>query len=174
MSASTQALLTDRESKTGKAGNSSAQAKTPNLLPPISSSIDQISFLQRTVGNREVERWLKSGVSQAELASGPSVAESGFQPAVTALPTGPLIETNLATGQPNHPGSVGSGEIATVPPLVQEVLRSAGQPLDPATRAFIEPCFGHDFGSVRVHTDARADNPSQSLSARAFATAPLR
>jgi uncharacterized protein (UPF0254 family) len=168
MSASNQELLATPESKTGKAGNASSRAKKPKLAPPTNSSVDQISFLQRTVGNREVERLLRSGVSRAELVSGPSVAESGLQPAVTALPTGPLIETNLAIGQPNHPGNVASGEIDTVPPLVQEVLRSPGQPLDPATRAFIEPCFGHDFASVRVHTDAKAAESARAVSALAY------
>jgi len=42
-------------------------------------------------------------------------------------------------------------EPATVPPIVHEVLRSPGQPLDPQTRAFFEPHFGHDFSKVRVH-----------------------
>ena len=32
-----------------------------------------------------------------------------------------------------------------VPPIVHEVLRSPGQPLDAQTRAFMEPRFGHDF-----------------------------
>jgi hypothetical protein len=45
-------------------------------------------------------------------------------------------------------------EPAGVPPIVHEVLRSPGHSLDPATCAFMEPCFGHDFGAVRVHTDA--------------------
>jgi hypothetical protein len=31
------------------------------------------------------------------------------------------------------------------PPIVQEVLNSPGQPLDMATRAFMEPRFGADF-----------------------------
>lgn len=44
-----------------------------------------------------------------------------------------------------------------VPPIVHEVLRSPGQPLDSATRTFMESRFGHDFSQVRVHTDpARA------------------
>src|SRR5436309_8418464 len=45
---------------------------------------------------------------------------------------------------------------AEVPPIVHEVLRSPGQPLDLATRAFMEPRFGHDFSQVRVHTDMKA------------------
>ncbi|KCZ71392.1 hypothetical protein ANME2D_02120 [Candidatus Methanoperedens nitroreducens] len=34
------------------------------------------------------------------------------------------------------------------PPIVHEVLRSPGKPLDPGTRAFFEPRFGHDFSKV--------------------------
>ncbi len=56
----------------------------------------------------------------------------------------------------------------SVPPIVHEVLRSPGQPLDPATRAFMEPRFGHDFGPVRVHTDARAAQSAQSVNALAY------
>src|ERR1051325_1870278 len=33
----------------------------------------------------------------------------------------------------------------TASPSVQEILASTGQPLDPATRAFMEPRFMHDF-----------------------------
>ena len=38
-----------------------------------------------------------------------------------------------------------------VPPIVHEVLRSSGQPLDAATRDFMEPRFGRDFSQVPVH-----------------------
>jgi hypothetical protein len=40
-----------------------------------------------------------------------------------------------------------------VPRIVQEVLRSTGQPLEPETRAFVEPRFGHKFSRVRVHSN---------------------
>jgi len=43
---------------------------------------------------------------------------------------------------------------AFAPPIVQDVLRSSGQPLDSATRAFMEPRFGHDFSQVSAHTTA--------------------
>ena len=39
-----------------------------------------------------------------------------------------------------------------VPPIVHQVLGSPGQPLDAATRAFMEPRFGHDFSSVLPRT----------------------
>lgn len=76
----------------------------------------------------------------------------------------PMSHERLRT----EPAGAGGLEQAAVPPLVHEVLRSPGQPLDPATRAFMEPRFGYDFGNVRVHTDARADAASASVGARAF------
>ena len=53
-------------------------------------------------------------------------------------------------------------------PIVNEVLRSCGQPLDAPTRAFMEPRFGHDFSGVRVHTDARAAESAGALNALAY------
>jgi len=47
-------------------------------------------------------------------------------------------------------------------------LKGGGQPLDPATRSFFEPRFGHDFSNVRVHTDSNAADTSKSINARAF------
>jgi hypothetical protein len=52
-----------------------------------------------------------------------------------------------------------------VPPIVHEVLRSVGQPLDPATRAFFEPRFGHDFSQVRIHGDTKAAQSAQAVNA---------
>lgn len=75
---------------------------------------------------------------------------------------------------PNHDGfqtkrvqANVTGQIAA-PPIVHEVLRSPGQPLDPATRAFMEPRFGHDFSRVRVHTDAHAAESARAVSALAY------
>jgi hypothetical protein len=55
-----------------------------------------------------------------------------------------------------------------VPPIVHDVLRSPGQPLDANTRAFFEPRFGHDFSHVRVHTDAKAAESAQAVNALAY------
>lgn len=54
------------------------------------------------------------------------------------------------------------------PALVHEVLHTPGQPLDPGTRAFFEPRFGHDFSQVRVHTDAKAAQSAASVGALAY------
>ncbi|MEA1865830.1 MAG: DUF4157 domain-containing protein, partial [Euryarchaeota archaeon] len=59
-------------------------------------------------------------------------------------------------------------EPSTVPPVVHEVLRSSGQPLDPNTRTFMEPRFGHDFSRVRVHTDTKAAESAQAVNALVY------
>jgi outer membrane protein OmpA-like peptidoglycan-associated protein len=58
--------------------------------------------------------------------------------------------------------------ISTVPPIVYEVLRSPGRPLDSATRAYMEPRFGHDFSQVRVHTDQKAAQSASAVNALAY------
>jgi uncharacterized protein DUF4157/annexin-like protein len=54
------------------------------------------------------------------------------------------------------------------PPSVNEVLLSPGQPFDVTTRAHMEPRLGHDFGSVRIHTDSRAVESARTVNARAY------
>ncbi len=61
---------------------------------------------------------------------------------------------------------------ASVPPIVNEVLRSPGQPLDKAARNFMEPRFGTDFGHVRVHTDHHAARSARAVSALAYTVGP--
>jgi hypothetical protein len=53
----------------------------------------------------------------------------------------------------------------TAPSGAHEVLRSSGEALDAATRAFFEPRLGFDFSRVRIHHDEHA-----AESARAFGT----
>jgi hypothetical protein len=62
----------------------------------------------------------------------------------------------------------GPGGEAAAPPIVHEVLRSPGQPLDAATRAYMEPRFGHDFSRVRVHTGAQAAQSARAVHAQAY------
>lgn len=52
--------------------------------------------------------------------------------------------------------------------LVQDVLRSSGQPLDGTTRSFMESRFGEDFSQVRVHTDAKAAESARAVNASAY------
>jgi hypothetical protein len=91
-----------------------------------------------------------------------------LQPRVRSEPV-PPVRTNLLQRKCACGGTPGpSGECAecrkkrlqrkalgrgpsAVPPIVEEVLRTDGRPLDANTRASMEQRFGHDFGSVSVY-----------------------
>jgi hypothetical protein len=100
---------------------------------------------------------------------------------VTPL-TGGILQRKCACGQHNHAGGecvecrkkslAGAAGIlqraAAVPSVVHEVLRAPGQPLDAATRAYLEPRLEHDFSQVRVHTDAKAAESARAVDALAY------
>lgn len=67
-----------------------------------------------------------------------------------------------------HRRAINQTEPASVPPIVHEVLRSSGQPLEADTRAFMESRFGHDFSHVRVHADANAAESARAVNALAY------
>lgn len=118
-------------------------------------------------------------------------SENGAQKK-TPLPLAPFLERKCACGQHTTGGgecgecskkkqaeeSSGGGSLQhrasapsspnIAPPIVHDVLRSPGQPLDTATRQFFEPRFGQDFSQVRVHTDARAAESAQVVNALAY------
>jgi hypothetical protein len=54
------------------------------------------------------------------------------------------------------------------PPVVAEVVRGLGRPLESPTRTAMERAFGHNFGGVRVHTGALASQAARAVGAVAF------
>jgi Domain of unknown function (DUF4157) len=62
-----------------------------------------------------------------------------------------------------------AGSAGAVPPIVHQLLREPGRPLDAATRAFFEPRFGLDFSAVRLHLGPLADASARGVRAQAFA-----
>ncbi|BAZ29537.1 OmpA/MotB domain-containing protein [Cylindrospermum sp. NIES-4074] len=80
--------------------------------------------------------------------------------------------------------------VTTISPLIQRIVKGAepkkptpenpslesrlasekgsGSPLDEQTRSFMEPRFGADFSSVRVHTDSTTVQMNKELGAQAF------
>ncbi len=57
---------------------------------------------------------------------------------------------------------------ADVSGVVSTGLASGGRPLDPDTRRFMEPRFGHDFSKVRIHDNPEASSSASAVSARAY------
>jgi Domain of unknown function (DUF4157) len=64
--------------------------------------------------------------------------------------------------------AVAGASIDRAPPIVDEVLRSPGQPLDASMQARMSSRFGHDFSRVRVHADAVANASAVAVGARAY------
>ncbi|HIH44490.1 MAG TPA: DUF4157 domain-containing protein [Candidatus Methanoperedenaceae archaeon] len=154
----------------------------------ISSPVEQILFLQRTIGNQTVERLLKSGKLQAKFRIGQPgdiyeqeadrVAEQ-----VIRMPLPPAAPTSYSKGDTvdvrrkclkcddeekvwRKPGAAGTG-ISEAPDGLLQAL-GQGQPLSSSERSFFEPRFGHDFSGVRVHADAKAAEAAQAVDAQAF------
>jgi hypothetical protein len=88
-----------------------------------------------------------------------------------ALETQPVTRLPEAESQPQsstrYPQEQRRGA-GMVPPIVHEALRLPGQPLDTETRTFVEHRLGHDFSSVRVHTDGKAAASARALNALAY------
>jgi hypothetical protein len=101
-------------------------------------------------------------------------------PRLRGVPPGAGESRDCRTEQPGQDDEtlqmkrVGIGDKGhtAAPPIVHEVLRSPGQPLDPATRAFMEPRFRHDFSRVRVHAGAMAEESAGDVKALAYTVGP--
>lgn len=55
-----------------------------------------------------------------------------------------------------------------IPASVASTVASPGQPLDHATRGFMESRFGADFGAVQVHADSAAAQSARDAGAHAY------
>lgn len=71
-----------------------------------------------------------------------------------------------------HRSSPESGGVTAVPSEVEAQLanmQSGGEPLPAPVKSRMEPAFGADFGSVRIHRDAQAASSAEAIGANAFA-----
>ncbi len=59
----------------------------------------------------------------------------------------------------------GSRPVSAVPPIVHDVLRSPGRPLEGSTRNYMESRFQTDFSGVRIHTDDHASRSARAVNA---------
>jgi uncharacterized protein DUF4157 len=82
----------------------------------------------------------------------------------TVGPNGECSECKARRGRPVPAESTQ----AVAPPIVHEVLRASGQPLDASSREYFEPLLGVRLADVRVHKDARAAASAESVGALAY------
>lgn len=64
--------------------------------------------------------------------------------------------------------AAGNRSIDAIPASVQQVLQSAGKPLESRTRAVMEAGFGREFSQVRVHADGAAAESAHAVNALAY------
>jgi hypothetical protein len=62
------------------------------------------------------------------------------------------------------------GPVSDIPPVVHEVLRSSGQPLESSAQEYMSSRMGYDFSHVRVHTDTLAHHSARAVHASAYTT----
>src|SRR4051794_22379832 len=124
---------------------------------PDDSKLSPILYLQRTIGNRAVQRMLRRefGSGGAGGADTVQAKPAGTEPAADFSPEADIVAEQQDT------------QVAA-PRAIHEVLHDSGQPLAPGLRAFMEPRFGQDFSTVRVHADREAEEWAAGLGARAF------
>ena len=154
---------------------------------PASTPRHPVLLLQQTIGNRAVQRLLRSRTIQPKLA----ISQPGgiyeqeadrVADAVMRMPE-PVIQRTCSASVPG--GSLCSEreweqkalvqrkserEYDSVGSVPDDFIRNLGpgQPLDPATRAYFEPRFGRDFSRVRVHADTKAAESTRAVDALAY------
>ena len=121
---------------------------------------DEVLRLQGSVGNRAVAQALDAvgaGSQDLPITSADGQAEAQAEAVADGADT--AITPVSEGGGVRAPSGVG----ATRQPSSQQ-----GRPLPAAARANLETRLGHDLGSVRVHTDARAHAAADALGANAL------
>lgn len=180
-----------------KRENRPSQTQKTGPSQSISSPVEQILFLQRTIGNQAVGKMIKSGALQAKLRIGQPgdiyeqeadrmanavmrMPEPGvqWQPEEELVQTKPVITPLVqrqSEGEEEEEEFLQQKEVPGQSPEVTpdlsssiQSLKGGGQPLPESLRAYFEPRFGQDFSQVRVHADAKASETARAVNARAF------
>ncbi len=157
------------------------------------SYADRVLHLQRTIGNREVSRLIRSGIIRAKLSIGQpgDIYEQEADRVADQVMRMPDEKQSLVNGhwsmlqrKSSCPGceeeerpislkasaGCGGSDVMSCVESHINALKGSGQSLSPATRGFFEPRFGADFSQVRVHTGSDAAAIATEINAKAFTT----
>ena len=88
--------------------------------------------------------------------------------AATATKTNAPAKAAAKLARAKQPQSRTSAYATSALADVDAVLQGGGQPLDQELRTTVQQRLGHDFSTVRVHTDARAAASAHMLNAQAY------
>jgi len=154
----------------------------------LTKSSNEISMLQKNMGNQAVQRLMHSGVIQAKLTIGQPndkyeqeadrVSNEVMRmpkPNIQTKPIGkqitPRIQRQPEAKEEELIQTKSMGETPQVTSSLESkinALEGGGEPLSKETKGFFEPRFGQDFSKVRVHNDSNAHHLARSINARAF------
>jgi len=114
--------------------------------------MDQIMFLQRTIGNHSIQSLIRSGILKRQITEKEEDNEK-----LQKKPTEEEVKSasdlpELDLGIENQIQSIKGG----------------GKLLLEGERAFFEPRFGSDLSHVSIHADVRAAETARAVNARAF------
>ena len=170
MGSNARGSLTRESGIAGKTAPPLSRAKKNNVPGLRNSAVEQIYSLQRTAGNQQVQRLLKSAFIQAKL----KVNEPGdsYEQEADRI-SGHVLTTSAhggvsGSGHIRHDAGQPSGESVVAPASVHHALVSSGDPLEPALRREMEHRFDDDFSGVRVHRGATAEQSACDVNARAY------
>ncbi|WP_165784675.1 eCIS core domain-containing protein [Solitalea longa] len=111
----------------------------------------------------------EADVMADRVIQSPQVAKSFFQPK-TSIENG--LQRKCAHCEEEEKLQLkeagGNHSIGEYTSDVAEVINSNGQSLDGSTRGFMEPKFGYDFSKVQIHSDAKANESSKAVNAKAY------
>jgi len=182
------------ERKTGDKVKPPVHVLYKSNVPGLNSSyMDRVLHLQRTVGNREVARLIRSGFLQAKLTIGrpgdiyeqeadriadqvmrmPDEKQSlvnGHLSSVQRQSACPGCEEEEEPLSLKASGGCGGSDVMSCVESHINALKGSGQPLSPSSRGFFEPRFGADFSQVRVHAGSDAAAIATEINAKAFTT----
>src|SRR3954469_21109906 len=131
--------MSSRSARPSRREHPSAKPAAARRSPLRADNRDALQAEQARLGNRAFNAALQREVAPP----GDPLEREADRTAERVLR---MPQAGLPRDPPPRPGA-GSAE---------RVVQAPGQPLDPATRAFMEPRFGRDFSNVRVHSDAAA------------------
>lgn len=156
-----------------------ARAPVRNPVAPSSAGA-----LQSRIGNNGVLALARSAESAAPVSAGPALRVSSpsdpaeheavkiaAQVARSPDPTPGIAPAAAAIQRAGAlPSAAGKGSAAAPAGVTARIASSmsGGTAMPTGLRAYMEPRFGANFGSVRIHTNENAAGLSRQLNARAF------
>lgn len=156
-----------QKQNTTRAGKSENSAMPGRVISGQSSKVQSILHLQRTVGNEAVLRLLQS---EPEVTGADFTATTSGRHDFTHIPVNAQepVRTPPKAGANTSAEILQQKELPENSPAKQQASELRGQPLDESTRMEMESRIGHNFSSVRIHTDGGAAASAHDLRASAY------